>query len=119
MAIIDLNNKQQYQGKRICLGNFDGFHVGHQALAKSADVLVTFDPHPKEVLTKKTIHRLTTPDELKTYVPNVLLIEFTPTIQRMPADVFLNEIMAQLSPTVLPLVTIFALALMGKAISIH
>ncbi|MGC6366950.1 MAG: riboflavin biosynthesis protein RibF [Candidatus Marinamargulisbacteria bacterium] len=99
MTIIDLNNKQEYQGKRICLGNFDGFHVGHQALAKSADVLVTFDPHPKEVLTQKTIHRLTTPDELKTYVPNVLLIEFTPTIQRMTADIFLNDVIAQLSPS--------------------
>ena len=38
----------------VALGNFDGVHLGHQAvinLARNADPLgiVTFEPHPREV----------------------------------------------------------------------
>lgn len=39
-----------------CIGAFDGFHLGHQALLRRADTLeptlavVTFDPHPARVL---------------------------------------------------------------------
>lgn len=48
------------QSSVICLGNFDGFHRGHQALIgqlidlgkgrELSTVVMTFDPHPKTVL---------------------------------------------------------------------
>ena len=44
------------RGAIIALGNFDGFHLGHQAVAKEAidwaraegrpSIIATFDPHP-------------------------------------------------------------------------
>lgn len=43
-------------GTAVCLGAFDGMHVGHQALLARARALgdhvgvVTFDPHPQQVL---------------------------------------------------------------------
>ncbi|MDX2009746.1 MAG: bifunctional riboflavin kinase/FAD synthetase [Myxococcaceae bacterium] len=47
----------------VCLGNFDGVHLGHQALFAQARALgpvfaVTFDPHPGKVLQPQLAPRL-------------------------------------------------------------
>ncbi len=48
----------------VCLGAFDGLHVGHQALLDRARArashlgLVTFDPHPQQVLAPERAPRL-------------------------------------------------------------
>ena len=48
----------------VCLGAFDGMHVGHQALLARARALgdrvgvVTFDPHPQQVLAPERAPRL-------------------------------------------------------------
>lgn len=57
----------------VTTGTFDGVHVGHQAIvrylvARAAEVggvptVVTFDPHPREVLTGHAVPLLTTLDE--------------------------------------------------------
>lgn len=49
-----------FEGSSVTLGNFDGIHVGHQALIKNAvndarrlgisSVVLTFEPHPLKVL---------------------------------------------------------------------
>lgn len=49
-----------FEGSSVTLGNFDGIHVGHQALIKSAvddavhlgvrSAVLTFEPHPLQVL---------------------------------------------------------------------
>src|SRR5688572_30386540 len=49
----------------VCLGNFDGVHVGHQALFARAKelgraVAVTFDPHPGKVLSPQLAPKLIT-----------------------------------------------------------
>ena len=52
----------------ITIGNFDGLHLGHRALIESTlqasnsfagkSALVTFDPHPQEVLGKRPVERI-------------------------------------------------------------
>lgn len=58
------------QGTSVTVGNFDGVHLGHQALLAmtcergrdgNASVAMTFNPHPLEVLTPYAPPRLTTP----------------------------------------------------------
>ena len=58
--MIRLNGKERIEGDLrgaiIALGNFDGFHFGHQAVAGKAlswardegrpAIIATFDPHP-------------------------------------------------------------------------
>ena len=34
----------------VAIGTFDGVHLGHQAVIEGADTVLTFDPHPLEVL---------------------------------------------------------------------
>lgn len=56
----------------VVIGNFDGVHRGHQAVLAQARaaadarscraVVLTFDPHPNEVLGRGTPPRLTTPE---------------------------------------------------------
>ena len=58
MILLDHRNPipEALRGAIIALGNFDGFHLGHQAVAKEAidwaraegrpSIIATFDPHP-------------------------------------------------------------------------
>ena len=48
--IIGLKQYKKENASKICLGVFDGFHIGHQELMKQAEYLVTFYPHPKTIL---------------------------------------------------------------------
>ncbi len=36
--------------RRVAIGTFDGVHIGHRAVIDGADTVLTFDPHPLEVL---------------------------------------------------------------------
>ena len=46
--IIGLKQYKKDNAHQICIGSFDGFHKGHQALKSQSQYLVTFYPHPKK-----------------------------------------------------------------------
>lgn len=57
---------QKYSKTNICIGNFDGCHIGHQALIRKVVekstkdcpcVILTFDPSPKEYFNKEHISK--------------------------------------------------------------
>ena len=62
----------------VALGNFDGVHVGHQAIIQAAcrdasarsapSVVFTFEPHPGAVVGRGEPPRLSTPEEKQRYV---------------------------------------------------
>ena len=97
-------------GTSVTIGNFDGVHLGHQALlrltreraeaAGTLPVAITFDPHPLEVLTPHAPPRLTTTAarlELleASGMALVLLIRFTPELAAMAPDVFVRRALLQ------------------------
>lgn len=50
-----------YQSTAVAIGNFDGIHLGHQALLKNADSVLTFDPYPQAYFhPERKMPRLTT-----------------------------------------------------------
>ncbi|MFT5170598.1 MAG: riboflavin kinase/FMN adenylyltransferase [Candidatus Marinamargulisbacteria bacterium] len=75
------------------LGVFDGYHLGHKSLIDKCSVVVTFDPHPDLVLGKnKEIKQLTTTKELRHYVKNLRVFEFTTAVSKLSPTRFLDEI---------------------------
>ncbi|OLR94136.1 riboflavin biosynthesis protein RibF [Actinokineospora bangkokensis] len=93
------------------IGVFDGVHLGHQALIGRAvelaaerglpSVVVTFDPHPSEVV-RPGSH----PAQLTTLRRKAELVEglgvdvfcvlpFTPELSKVPADEFVHELMVE------------------------
>jgi riboflavin kinase/FMN adenylyltransferase len=95
----------------LTVGAFDGVHCGHQdVLARltaratdsgHASVLVTFDPHPREVLDPESAPALLTTREEKlallesTGLDYVAIVPFTAELARRSATEFVDEILIE------------------------
>ncbi len=93
------------------IGNFDGVHLGHQALFKETvrrarkkngqAIAITFDPHPIQVLRPhpplKLICTLEQKIKLieKAGLDYLLLLEFTPELAALEAEDFVEEILVR------------------------
>ena len=51
--------------RHVAIGTFDGVHVGHQAVIEGADTVLTFDPHPLEVIHPAALPKLIMPFNVK------------------------------------------------------
>jgi len=93
----------------VTLGNFDGVHLGHQAILKrlsamakeagGTSVLITFDPHPVTVLAPhKAPAQLTSTDEKLRRLENcgldaVVVIPFDEAFAAVEAEDFIEDIL--------------------------
>ena len=91
------------------IGNFDGVHLGHQAVIAEVierarflggrSLAITFDPHPTRVLRPELPHRLITPLARKlellgsTGIDATLVLPFTDVLRHMRSRDFVNEIL--------------------------
>ncbi len=103
----DLSEIKREQNTFLTLGTFDGIHLGHQKIidelirkAKSANgrnFLITFDPHPRNVISRNVDFRiLSTPSEKavvleKLGIQNLLIINFTKEFSQHTAEEFFKE----------------------------
>ncbi|MDX6594764.1 MAG: riboflavin kinase / adenylyltransferase [Solirubrobacterales bacterium] len=55
----------QPRPRYVAIGTFDGVHLGHQAVIDDADTVLTFDPHPLEVLHPAALPKLIMPFSVK------------------------------------------------------
>lgn len=114
-----LNTAPQLEKAVLTLGSFDGLHYGHKRLIERLSqcsktlqvpsVLITFHPHPKEVLLrdkKIPVELLTTIEEKKAIIENELqldhtvILPFTQELSQVTALNFLSEyIIEPFSPT--------------------
>jgi riboflavin kinase/FMN adenylyltransferase len=51
--------------RRVAIGTFDGVHRGHRAVIEGADTVLTFDPHPLQVLHPAALPKLIMPFAVK------------------------------------------------------
>lgn len=100
----------------VTVGNFDGVHLGHRRIistavekARDLDVpsaVITFDPHPWEVVNRGQIMPSIFPLEERARriselgVDCLVKVNFTPEFASCPAGTFVSEMAEKLSPRV-------------------
>lgn len=99
MRIIRHPEKEKLHRPVVALGNFDGVHLGHKKVIESAvkfsrkikahSAVITFDPHPQEVIApERGLRLLTTLTEreelfLNLGVDSVVVTRFTPILRKL------------------------------------
>ncbi len=94
----------------VTVGTFDGVHVGHQAILRylvhrarqngGHSVVVTFDPHPREVLSGEPMPLLTTVEERARVLEDLgverfIVLPFTLAFSKMPPEDFVEKILVE------------------------
>jgi len=102
---------ESLKGSVLALGNFDGFHLGHQAVVSRAVargfherrpvIVATFDPHPvRHFKSDNPPFRLTTLDQRERLFAHagadaMLVFEFGSELASMDADAFVADVLKQ------------------------
>jgi len=87
--------------RRIAIGTFDGVHIGHRAVIDGYDTVLTFEPHPMEVLNPSAAPKLLMPFEVKRDVldgigvEEIVVIEFDQQFTETTAEQFIDEILIE------------------------
>ena len=92
----------------VAIGNFDGVHLGHQAVAKRAtdlahrlgapSIALTFDPHPSVALGRPKPPMLTTNERrtrlLTAHIDRVHVEPFTIAFSELPPELFVRDLLS-------------------------
>jgi riboflavin kinase/FMN adenylyltransferase len=97
--------------RAVAIGTFDGVHVGHRAVIAATvetgltPTVVTFDPHPREVLGYEVELVSTLERRLELLaglgVADTLVVEFTPAVAALAPEVFLESYVLALGAEIL------------------
>jgi riboflavin kinase/FMN adenylyltransferase len=89
------------RSRHVAIGTFDGVHRGHQAVIDDADTVLTFEPHPLEVLNPAALPKLIMPFGVKRDVieglgvEELVVIPFDREFASRPAEEFIDEVLVQ------------------------
>ncbi len=100
-VIKDIEELKGSKISSVSIGNFDGLHLGHRAIIKrlkssASNLVITFEPHPREILSqKKSGFIITTKEEKlalfeKLGIDNLLILKFDRKLLQMPASDFIR-----------------------------
>ena len=87
--------------RQIAIGTFDGVHIGHREVIDGADTVLTFEPHPLEVLHPAAAPKLLMPFGVKRDVldgigvDEMVVIEFDEAFKTITATQFIEEILIE------------------------
>ena len=113
MKLHNLNTRKDFKIKNLCLciGNFDGIHLGHQHLIKKIiknaqsenfkSAILTFVPHPKVYFKKINVNfNIITNDDKKNFlnllgVENYIEYKFNKTLSSLDAKSFIEKILVK------------------------
>jgi riboflavin kinase / FMN adenylyltransferase len=87
--------------RHVAIGTFDGVHLGHQAVIDGADTVLTFDPHPLEVLHPAALPKLIMPFSVKRDVidglgvEELVVIPFDREFAQRGAEDFIDHVLVE------------------------
>jgi riboflavin kinase / FMN adenylyltransferase len=87
--------------RNVAIGTFDGVHLGHQAVIEGADTVLTFDPHPLEVLHPTATPKLIMPFNVKRDVieglgvQELVVIPFDKDFAQRSAEDFVEHVLLE------------------------
>ncbi|HEU4393233.1 MAG TPA: bifunctional riboflavin kinase/FAD synthetase [Solirubrobacterales bacterium] len=87
--------------RQVAIGTFDGVHRGHQAVIEGADTVLTFDPHPLEVLHPAALPKLIMPFTVKRDVieglgvEELVVIPFDEGFAQRSAEDFVEHVLVE------------------------
>jgi riboflavin kinase / FMN adenylyltransferase len=87
--------------RHVAIGVFDGVHLGHQAVIDDADTVLTFDPHPLEIIHPEAAPKLIMPFEVKRDVidglgvDELVVIPFDKEFSKHSAEEFIEQVLIE------------------------
>lgn len=87
--------------RHVAIGTFDGVHRGHQAVIEGADTVLTFDPHPLEVIHPAALPKLIMPFGVKRDVieglgvRELVVIPFDRRFAELSAEQFIERVLIE------------------------
>src|SRR5919109_4136134 len=84
--------------RHVAIGTFDGVHLGHRAVIDDADTVLTFDPHPLEILHPPAAPKLIMPFKVKRDVieglgvEEMVVIPFDEEFTKITAQGFIEQV---------------------------
>lgn len=87
--------------RKIAIGTFDGVHIGHRAVIDGYDTVLTFEPHPMEVLNPAAAPKLLMPFPVKRDVlegigvQELVVIGFDQDFTETTAEEFIDDILIE------------------------
>jgi riboflavin kinase/FMN adenylyltransferase len=85
--------------RQVAIGTFDGVHLGHQAVIDESDTVLTFDPHPLEILHPAALPKLIMPFAVKRDVieglgvDELVVIPFDREFATVTAEQFIEDVL--------------------------
>ncbi len=101
------NIRPGHQGSTVIIGNFDGVHLGHQALLKKAKethtkvTVITFEPHPMEFFLREKaaarVMRLREKYQVLSHygLDQLLVLKFDDKLANLSAEDFIQKILIE------------------------
>lgn len=89
------------RARNVAIGTFDGVHLGHRAVIEGADTVLTFEPHPLEVLHPEAAPKLINSIGVKRDVieglgvEELVVIDFDEAFSHRTAEEFIDYVLVE------------------------
>jgi riboflavin kinase / FMN adenylyltransferase len=87
--------------RHVAIGTFDGVHLGHREVIDEADTVLTFEPHPVQILNPQAAPKLIMPFEIKRDVidglgvDELVVIPFDRDFAAIEAEDFCRQVLVE------------------------
>jgi riboflavin kinase / FMN adenylyltransferase len=99
MKVVSLEDVPPGSERKVAVGTFDGVHKGHREVIRGSDTVLTFDPHPLEVIRPDAAPKLLTPLAIKRDliaglgVEELVVIPFDREFAALTAEQFVEDVL--------------------------